>query len=393
MDVNIEARIRSRIEAVLINDARNYAELRMMAAQEEPMEDDAFEEERNLYQRIINSYRSAVSEVNSMLEENVGFLSGLCRIVETIKEKDNFREICAQIVDCVLQDLSAEYCSLIFYSRGERADEPLYLEGVRERQKFLFSHCHAALLGSPEFALAVTRLAQEATDCVNMGDVYREPRFNEVDFPSVVRSLVCLPVIVHETKVGALVLSHSLPRFFTNNHTRVLRILASTTAHLYLLTARHETRNEAPLSSTPESATQEDEETLSIVLLSFENEQAPMKSPANKEMIRSIRSTLCRTLEESDSILPYEDRELLVLLPGICESLLPMRASRLYDAFEQWKSSRGRAARGVHMNVGYATCQVGEDLIQTIDAASMMMLAEETQTEGLSQAVPDSPQH
>ncbi len=393
MDANIEARIRSRIEAVLINDARNYAELRMMETQEEPLEGDAFEEERNLYQRIISSYRSAVSEVNNMLEENVGFLSGLCRIVETIKEKDDFREICAQIVDCVLQDLSAEYCSLVFYSQGERVDESLYLEGVRERQKFLFSHSHAALLGSPEFALAISRVAGEDVECVNIGDVYREPRFNKVDFPSVVRSLVCLPISVHDTRVGALILSHSLPRFFTNNHTRILRILASTIAHLYLLTARWNTHE--AVSSVPKAvpAPSEDEETLSLILLRFENEHSVMRLPANKELIRSVRSTLCGIIGRRDSILPYEDKELLVLLPGISGDMLPTRATRLNEAFEQWKSSRGSDARGISMSIGYSTCQTGEDMMQTIEAAATMMRSQNVEEECFSPAVPDSLQH
>ena len=49
--MNIEDRIRSRIEAILMNDARNYAEIRGMAEGEEPIHEDSFEEERNLYQR------------------------------------------------------------------------------------------------------------------------------------------------------------------------------------------------------------------------------------------------------------------------------------------------------------------------------------------------------
>ncbi|RPH74148.1 MAG: GAF domain-containing protein, partial [Candidatus Rokuibacteriota bacterium] len=206
MELDFEGKIRSRIEAILINDARNFAEMKTMASAEEPLESDPFAEERNLYQRIINNYRNAVSEVNTLLEENVAFLSALSRIADSIKDKRNFHEICSKIVDCVLQDLGAEFCSLVFRPDANGGD-PLYFEGVREQQKFLFSHSHASLLSSPEFAQAVNRLTADGGDCLNIGDVYREPEFNTIDFPSVVRSMMCLRINVHQKDLGALILS------------------------------------------------------------------------------------------------------------------------------------------------------------------------------------------
>ena len=46
MQTDIEGKIRSKIEAILINDARTYSELRMMATGEEPFDSDPFSEER-----------------------------------------------------------------------------------------------------------------------------------------------------------------------------------------------------------------------------------------------------------------------------------------------------------------------------------------------------------
>ena len=224
--MDIENRIRARIEAILTNDARNYAEITKTAAMDEPLEADSFAEERNLYQRIINSYRSAVSEVNKLLEENVGFLSGFYRIVENIKEKDDFEEICSQIVDCILQDLGAEYCSLLFHE----SNGPLCLEGVREDRKFLRIHSKSSMLGE-EFEREMTIMVRESSECLNVADVYGEPRFNAVDFPSVARSVLCLPITLRQAPVGFLILSHSLPNFFHDNHIRVLKILGSMVAH------------------------------------------------------------------------------------------------------------------------------------------------------------------
>ena len=112
--MEIEDKIRSQIEAILVHDAKSFAEIKEMAADDEPLETDVLAEERNLYHRIINGYRNAVGEVNKLLEENIGSLSSFFRIVESIKEKEDFQEICSQIVDCILQDLGVDYCSFVF---------------------------------------------------------------------------------------------------------------------------------------------------------------------------------------------------------------------------------------------------------------------------------------
>jgi hypothetical protein len=374
MDADFEGKIRSRIEAILINDARNYAEIRTMASEEEPLEVDPFAEERNLYQRIINNYRNAVGEVNNLLEENVSFISGLCRIVEDIKEKNDFQEICSQIVNCVLQDMCAEFCGLVFRPRDEWSGNPLFIEGVREQQKLLFSHSHPTLLGSLEFAQVVERLMDEAEGCINFGDVYREPSFNKVDFPSVVRSLVCIPIRVHQKPLGALVLSHSLPRFFTQNHARVLKILASMVAHLWLMTEPRGTRMDVRPEAQPPLA-YDDTDILSIVLLSFEREGSLRRSAVDRELIRSLWHPLTWKLEGKESLLPHDQSGLLILVPGIPEERLSERVAGLRIAFEDWKARQGDKARGIQLSLGYASCGNGEELSRTLEAAAEMLRA------------------
>ena len=229
--MEIEDKIRTQIEAILVNDARNYSEIKKMAEDDEPLDASMPTDERNLYHRIINSYRNAVSEVNKLLEENIGSLSGFYRIVESIKEKEDFQEICSQIVDCILQDFGADYCSLLF----PEIDDTLCLEGIREDRKFLRVHSKTSLLGSREFERELTRMAEESGECLNIEDIYKEPRFNTVDFPGVVRSVLCLPMFLRNAPAGYLILSHSLPSYFHENHIRVLKILGSFIAHLRLL--------------------------------------------------------------------------------------------------------------------------------------------------------------
>jgi hypothetical protein len=374
MNADFEGKIRSRIEAILINDARNCAEMKAMASEDEPLEVDAFEEERNLYQRIINSYRNAIHEVNHLLEENVGFISGLCRIVESIKDKDDFQEICSRMVDCILQDQGAEFCALAFRPQEAWEHNPLFVEGIREQQQLLFCHSYPTLLGSYEFARVVEHLGEEADDFMNFGDVYREPRFHAIDFPSVVRSMVCLPIGAQGKRTGVLVLSHSLPHFFTPNHVRVLKILASMTSHLQLLTNQRIAR----AASTENALAEPDApslNSLSLILLHFESDGARRHSSADRDLVRRLIRPLTRVIEGKESILPYEQHGILVLLPGTPKDRLMECSSRLRAAFESWKKDQGSNAKSLRMTFGHATCENGEELSRMMEMAGQMVLA------------------
>ncbi len=372
--MEIEDRLRSRIEAILMNDARNHAEIEQMAAPDEPLETDPFAEERNLYQRIINNYRNAVSQVNSLLEEHVAFLSGFYRMIENIKETDNFQNICSQIADCVLQDFRAEYCSLRFLDGKESEVGALSLEGVRENRKFVRFHSSPSILGSEEFEAILGQMALESSGCLNIGDVYREPQFNNVDFPSVIRALVCLPVTLHNTTVGLLVLGHSQPQYFNENHLRVLKILASTIAHLRLLTSRQNGSLSA-LGHSPEEQPQpgEENDVFSIVVLDFEERDVYGRvTSLEKSTVNSIRRRLVRALRGIGTVLFHDDAQLLVIFVGGSTELLLDRIALIRQSFREWKEEQGERMHGVCMNLGYSISEGEDDLSRTLEVASLI---------------------
>ena len=368
--MEIEDKIRTQIEAILVNDARNYSEIKKMAEDDEPLDASLPTEERNLYHRIINSYRNAVSEVNKLLEENIGSLSGFYRIVESIKEKEDFQEICSQIVACILQDFGADYCSLLFPESGDT----LCLEGIREDRKFLRIHSKTSLLGSREFELQLTHMAEESGECLNIGDIYKDPSFNSVDFPGVVRSVLCLPMYLHGSPAGFLVLSHSLPSYFHENHVRVLKILGSFIAHLRLL---HQGGNIAPLRLPQAPAAQEpseDPDAYSVVLMEFEtHDPYGRRIPLPKEAVREIRLQLQRTLEVRESVLFYGERDLLVFMPRMTAEQLPARIRGLDETFRRWQSESAEDRSKVRMNLGFSVCEGEEDLSRTLEVASLVM--------------------
>ncbi|MBN1568810.1 MAG: GAF domain-containing protein [Acidobacteria bacterium] len=380
--MEIEERIRTQIEAILVNDARNYTEIKNMAEDDEPLDASLPTEERNLYHRIINSYRNAVSEVNKLLEENIGSLSGFYRIVESIKEKEDFQEICSQIVDCILQDFGADYCSLLF---PESADT-LCLEGICEDRKFLRIHSKTSLLGSREFEQELTRMAEEFPDCLSIEDIYKEPRFNNVDFPGVVRSVLCLPILLRNTPVGFLILSHSLPSYFHDNHIRVLKILGSFIAHLRLLHQEgHLLPQIQPASaSTPRGAEKQD--IYAVVLMEFDAQDAYGRwIPLYKDAIRDIRSRLQRALEEVESVLFYGENDLLALLPGVSSENLPARIRGLRETFNRWQTDHAEDHRNARMNMGFSVCEGEEDFSRTLEVASAVMHPESEEEPRLSE--------
>jgi hypothetical protein len=369
--MEIEERIRSQIEAILINDAKNFSEIKKMASTDEPLEADALADERSLYHRIINSYRNAVSEVNKLLEQNIGSLSGFYRIVESIKEKADFQEICSQIVDCILQDFGADYCSLLF----PESESTLCLEGIREDRKFLRIHSKTSLLGSREFERELALMAEESSpECLNIQDIYKEPRFNSVDFPGVVRSVLCLPILLRNAPVGYLILSHSLPNYFHENHIRVLKILGSLVAHLRFL---HQgggllfapSPSQESRQSIPEKA-----EVYSVVLMEFDTQDIYGRQVSlQREAVRDVRLRLQGVLEGKESILFYSERELLVFMPGISSDALPARIRRLREAFHQWRIDGLEEHRNTRVNIGFSTCEGEEDLSRTLEIAAVVM--------------------
>lgn len=371
--MDIEEGIRSRIEAILTNDAKNRAEV-LSVASDEPQPTDPFEEERNLYQRILQTYRNAVSEVNHILEENVGFLSGYYRMVESIKDKDDFEEICAHIIECILEDFGAEYSSLFFPPPAEHEGEFFCVEGVREGQSFVRMHAGEKLLGIAEFGRIVAGLSEESAGFLNIEDVYKDSRFNTIDFPSVVRALVCLPIVAGGRPRGFLLMSHSRPRFFNDNHIRVLRIVASSVAHIRLLASRGAQVAETAFNPQRAAAGGEETPEFSVVLLSFERFGRPGRSmPLDKNLLRQLRECLIKVLEPRESLLFYGEGDLIAILPGMGADSLTQRVRSLRGAFRSWKATHGEVLPGVSLSLGFACCGEGDDLARALEMALQVM--------------------
>ncbi len=368
--------IRSRLESILANDARNHAEVRRVASEEGFPAPEGKREESGLYQRVIHTYRTAIAEVNRRFEENVWFLSGFFRILESIKEEGDFQETCLRIVDCVLREFGAEYCALVI-SDNPKLDPPaLCVEGVQETEKFISVHSRPLLAGSEEFGQILMAIAEGEPAGTAVNDVYVDDRFQAIDFPSVIRSLVCLPITLHGRTIGFMVLAHSIPCHFNSDHTRILRILTGLLANVRRLTSNRPAAAESVRLSPPQFEPVDDG-VLSVVLLDFETPGPGGKYvPLDRDTVLIVRKWIAPDLTGRECALFYGEKSLLLMLPGTTSEVLFSRIRDFQNAFLDWKRGQSEKWQAVRMNIGYSTGRADEDLLQTLHTASAVMHAE-----------------
>jgi hypothetical protein len=371
-----EERIRGRLESILANDARNHAEVRRVASEEGFPAPEGNNEERSLYQRVIHTYRNAIAEVNRRFEENVWFLSGFFRILESIKEEGDFQETCLRIVDCVLREFSAEYCALVISDSPKLGPPALCVEGVQETEKFISVHSRPLLAGSEEFAQILMAIAEEEPAGTAVNDVYVDARFQAIDFPSVIRSLVCLPITLQGKTIGFLVLGHSIPCHFNSDHTRILLILTGLLANVRRLTSSQSAAPESVYLPPPRFEPVDDG-VLSIVLMDFETPGPGGKyMPLDRDTVLIIRKWIAPDLTGRECALFYGEKSLLLMLPGTTSDVVLTRIRDFQNAFLDWRKGQSKKWQAARMNIGYSTCRADEDLLQTLHAASAVMHAE-----------------
>jgi hypothetical protein len=219
-------------------------------------------------------------------------------------------------------------------------------------------------------------VAEEEPAGTAINDVYVDARFQAVDFPSVIRSLLCIPVTLHRKTIGFLALAHSIPCHFNNDHTRILRILAGLLASVRRLTSGKSSEPES-LTRSPAVNEDADDGVLSVVLMDFEAPGPGGKYvPLDRETVLVIRKWIAPDLTGRECALFYGEKSLLLMLPGTTADVLLSRIRDFQSAFLDWKKGQSEKWQAARINIGYSTCRADEDLLQTLQAASALMHAE-----------------
>jgi len=331
--------------------------------------------EYDTHERIISCYRRALSDLSTLLQEQVSYLSLLYRIGESTKGKTDLGEICLHVIDGALQDLRSEYCGFVFFEDPDAPAQPLCIEGIQEDRRFLRVHTELKLLGSAElYRLGVQQFSGTAST-LHIRDVYGDTRTQNLDLPSVARSLVFLPLAAGAANVGIMVVAHSLPFYFQQNDVRIMTILARAVEHFAVFAGA---RNSVGGGEVPVQArlpwNREEGDEFSVIVLHLDSVDSAGKSvPPSWTSMKEVRVLLGGVLEGREAILPHGFQEILVVLPEVSREALPARVIRLRECFCSWRKQQQEPERSIRLSLGYASCEGGLDLAQTLEVAGHLM--------------------
>jgi len=164
-----------------------------------------------------------LEEANRQYFLKVVELSVIRRIVDSLTRDLGVADICRHIVDIVADEITTDVCSLF----------------LREREGGGFMVATAASRDDlteaflAEWERESTRLAHQAVEeehAVVVADVQAESEQREGGGPPLIRSFLCVPLLVRGRVLGAVELGHAEPDVFNERHRQLLTIIANQTA-------------------------------------------------------------------------------------------------------------------------------------------------------------------
>lgn len=179
-------------------------------------------QERNLYAR-------SLADANRLYEEKLRELSALQRVGNILRNLQSVRQVCAGIVDIMVEEVGAENCSLMLL---DRVRGRLTIRAARGRADAhaRYFDAQAAPASFPLGEGVAGRVAQSGRPLL-IPDVGADERFKPFEAPEPsVRSLLCLPLVESEQVWGVLNLSHPDIDAFTEDNERILSVVAGQAA-------------------------------------------------------------------------------------------------------------------------------------------------------------------
>lgn len=190
-----------------------------------------FPEQRRLRMVSIAASQAAtviknVSAHEEQIEQKALELTALCQLSERISTAGNLREALDSILDIVRETV--------------RYDEAFIATVDYETNMMTVQVCRGlpcAEFEGSEFGLesdALTSWAIRERKALLSPDISKDPRFGQpIVRAGTVRSLMAIPLVVHDEVVGLLTVHGYVPNLYTEDNVRVLSVIASQAAALY----------------------------------------------------------------------------------------------------------------------------------------------------------------
>ena len=186
-----------------------------------------FEEIVQQLKRQRDAYAHALSRSNQAFMDKVKEFSILKRLADTITWNMDKRQICTEIVDVIIDETTAENCSLWLVDNVREYLSLSAVKGQLDHRASYFapeeSEAHRMKVG-----VGAAGWVAEKGESLLIEDVNNNPLFvkasNEAGAPSI-KSLLCLPVKGHDRVLGVLNLSHPDIGAFSSENERVLGLI------------------------------------------------------------------------------------------------------------------------------------------------------------------------
>lgn len=174
--------------------------------------------------------KEQIKGIQERYEYKVSELSLLQELGRAIINVHDFRKLCEQLLDIIIQNTIAENCSIMFLDRKKAS---LYLISATDYNnqtyvidpKKVFSK--EGVIYSPDADRGIAGKALMNNESILVNDAAASKLFfNSPDTRIEIKSLLSVPIVIEDKIRGVINLSHSEPNIFTKNDMNLFRIIA-----------------------------------------------------------------------------------------------------------------------------------------------------------------------
>ncbi len=186
------------------------------------MTEDQLRQQIEKLTRDRDAYAHSLAMSNQMFMDKVKDFSIIKRLSDSLLVGLNRQQICTEIVDIIIDETTAENCSLWLI---DRVRKQLSLVAVRGQEDAQCRYLEEGLGLTLEVGRGAAGWAAHHGESLLIEDVASSPYFIPSESQTHIRSLLCVPIKANNQVIGVLNMSHPDIGAFSQEHERVLQLI------------------------------------------------------------------------------------------------------------------------------------------------------------------------
>ncbi len=186
------------------------------------MTEDQLRQQIEKLTRERDAFAHSLATSNQMFMAKVKEFSIIKRLSDSLLVGLNRRQICTEIVDIIIDETTAENCSLWLI---DRTLKHLALVAVRGQEDGQCRYLEQGLGQTLEVGRGAAGWAAHHGESLLIEDVASSPYFIQSESQTHIRSLLCVPIKANGQVIGVLNMSHPDIGAFSQEHERVLQLI------------------------------------------------------------------------------------------------------------------------------------------------------------------------